>query len=528
MSTMEKSCPPTEALAGWLQGSLAPQDRSHLASHLAACDECRRAVAIASTLDAPPAAPVNEILLSKVVAASRPRRFFPFAAAAAAVLAAVVGFSMFPKNSPPSAPPPAVVQRPTEVVPAVKPAPTPEIRRTGTPVAPPQPGEAPKNPTVVVEQPKAPSKTVVAPEKPGEEKTVTIVIPETAPDPKPGPKETVAPVKVPVDVLSLAPVFVIDPVGDLWLRRDEAEAKAVSLEKVAYKDKFSTRNGGASFSLEARTSVMLEKGSEVALWHVKADDLYSMALDQGLVMLDTEGSSQKWRISFGNSKLDFNNLNGRLAVESRGDRMSALLLDGSAELKIGTMAKKAQVGQEVVFSREGTVVEQKVETQKKLARLDELRPKVFTAFNSTFDEKSDESQAYPYAVVTGKRALGPTGFFLQADSLAAGKPGEKNALTSEIHLDRTFGVVTGMWIKFRYRTNLPTFSVKIGNYSADFTSRVRAGQWGEGEIPLGAFFFEGTPLYPTDPVENVRFTGSTEKKNGQLDIDGVQFLRRVK
>src|SRR6185295_15501124 len=112
------------------------------------------------------------------------------------------------------------------------------------------------------------------------------------------------------------------------------------------------------------------KPAEAAFSHLKGDDIYALALEQGLVMLDTEGSSQKWRISFGNSKLDFNNLNGRLAVESRGDRMSALLLDGSAELKIGSMAKKAQIGQEVVFSREGTVIEQKVETQKKLARLD--------------------------------------------------------------------------------------------------------------------------------------------------------------
>jgi len=112
MSTMEKSCPTTEALAGWLQGSLAPQERSHLASHLAACDECRRAVAIASTLEAPPAAPVNEILLARVVAASRPRRMVHVAAAAAAIFAvAAVGFAMFSKSSSPPAPVAPVVER---------------------------------------------------------------------------------------------------------------------------------------------------------------------------------------------------------------------------------------------------------------------------------------------------------------------------------------------------------------------------------------------------------------------------------
>jgi hypothetical protein len=527
MSTMEKPCPTTEDLAGWLQGSLDPQARGHLTSHLAACDECRRTLAIASTIDAPPAIPINGMLLSRVVAASRPRRTLPFAAAAAAALAVVaVGFSLFSRSAP--TPPVTAVHPPPAVEPvAVKPVVKPEDPRTVTPAplpAPPTPTvEAPKAP-VAVETPKTAEKPVPT-EKPAPEKPAPV-----APDvvEKPVVKDTPPPVKAPVDVLTLAPVFVIDPVGDLWLKRDQAEAKAVSLEKAAYKDKFTTRNGTAAFTLEARTSVMLEKNSEVAFWHQKSDDIYSLALDQGLVMLDTEGSSQKWQISFGNSKLDYNNLNGRLAVESRGDRMSALLLDGSAELKIGSMAKKALVGQEFVFSREGTVVEQKVETQKKLARLDELRPKVFTAFSSTFDEKGDEFQPYPYAVVAGKRALGPAGFYLQADSLLAQKPGEKNGLASEIHLDRAFGVVSGMLIKFRYRTNLPAFSLKIGNYSVDFASRVRAGQWGDGEIPLGAFQHEGIPMIPTDPVENVRFTGSTERKNGQLDIDGVQFLRRVK
>src|SRR6187549_1392045 len=104
MSTMEKFCPTTEVLAGWLQGNLDPQQRGSLTAHLAACDECRRAVAIASSIDAPPAVPVNEILLSRVVAASRPRRILPFAAAAAAVMAAAVGFSVTRHGAPPPAP----------------------------------------------------------------------------------------------------------------------------------------------------------------------------------------------------------------------------------------------------------------------------------------------------------------------------------------------------------------------------------------------------------------------------------------
>src|SRR6185503_5948725 len=101
MNTMEKSCPDILTLAGWLEGTLSPPDRARMESHLAGCDDCRRAVALASTLEAPAqAGAVNEILLSKVVSASRRRRFVPMAAAAAAVLAVAVGFTLFPRSSP--------------------------------------------------------------------------------------------------------------------------------------------------------------------------------------------------------------------------------------------------------------------------------------------------------------------------------------------------------------------------------------------------------------------------------------------
>ncbi|MBI3854487.1 MAG: zf-HC2 domain-containing protein, partial [Planctomycetes bacterium] len=372
MSTMEKSCPDVLTLSGWLEGSLSPQDHSRMASHLAACDECRRTVALSSTLEAPASAgPVNEILLSKVVSASRRRRFVPFVGAAAAVLAVAVGFALYPKAAPPPvyrvANEPSAATETVAVAPA--PSPLPAVKPVDSPsTLPLLPVVPPKDP-VAVAPPKDPVKPPV-PETPAVKPSPNPTVVDPAPLPLPAPvvaarenpRET-----PPADVALLTPVYVLDAVGDLWLKRDKAESKAGSLEKAAWKDWFAARSSGAAFSLEARTSVMLEKGSEAAFSHLKAEDTYGLALDQGLVLLDTEGSSQKWQISFGKNKLSFSDLNGRLAVESRGDRLSALLLDGSAEMKIGSLAKKAQVGQEIVLSREGQqVVEQKVETQRKL------------------------------------------------------------------------------------------------------------------------------------------------------------------
>lgn len=524
MSTMEKFCPESETLALYLEGGLSPEERARVTSHLAACDDCRRAVALTSSLEAAPAsAAVNEVLLQRVVAGSRKRRITPLAvAAAAAFLAVGIGFSLTSSSEKPATPPvaklspaPAVaVKPPVEPTPAPAPAdpapsPKPVVKAPEPPKENPTPAPPPETP--VVKDPPRPE-----PKQPEPTPAPAPVV--VAPKPAPAPA---------VEDKGLDPVMVVDATGDLWLKRDQNEAKAGSFERAASKDRLTARTGAASFSLEARASVMLEKGSDAAISKVRSDDSYSLALGQGLVMLDTEGSSQKWRIAFGGTEVDFNNLNGRLSVESKGDRVSAMLLDGSAELKIGAMARKATVGQEVVLSREGQVVEQKGEALKKMARFDELRPKLFMAFAATFDEKKDDPPLFPYTIVTGKLAAGPTGLYLACEGPPSPKPGERMTIAGEVRPERAFSVSSGMVVRFRYRTTLPTFTVKLGKYTAEVPNR-RAGQWADAEVPLRDFTFEGTPLLPTDPVDGVRFSVTFEKRSGQLDIDGVQFLRRVR
>jgi len=528
MNAMEKSCPEPEILARYLENVLTPDERKRVTGHLADCDECRRTVSLASSLETAPAVPVqvNEVLLQRVVSGSRRRRFLPMALAAAGILIGVVSVSIL--RSPGAASPridreerllPAevAVARPAEpetpakpVPPPLAPEPAPAVVRT------PEPEKPRPNPVVVL--PKEDPKPLPTPERPK---------PELPVDPKPDPVAVVAPapLKPAAEDKGFVPILVVDPVGDLWLKRDQEDLKAGAFDRAAWKDRLSARAGAASFSLEARASVMLEKGSDVAFSKVKSDDSYNLALGQGLVMLDTEGSSQKWRIAFGQSELDFNNLNGRLSVESRGDQMSAMLLEGAAELKIGSLSKKATVGQEVVLSREGQVVEHKGEALKKMARFDELRPKLFMAFAATFDEKKDDLPLFPYTVTAGRLVPGPTGLYLQCEGPPSPKAGERMTIAGEVHPDRSFAVASGMVLRFRYRTTLPTFTVKLGKYAAELTAR-RAGQWADMEVLLRDFSFEGTPLLPTDPIDAIRFSVSFEKRSGQLDIDGVQFVRR--
>src|SRR5688500_10207983 len=103
MSHMERICPDPEVLALWVDEELLPEDRADAAAHLAGCDECRRTVALSAALDPVPAGAVNEVLLARVVAASRRRPVWPYAAAAGALVALGVGLWAW-NSAPPSAP----------------------------------------------------------------------------------------------------------------------------------------------------------------------------------------------------------------------------------------------------------------------------------------------------------------------------------------------------------------------------------------------------------------------------------------
>src|SRR5437762_12081058 len=93
MRDMGDFCPDPGALAGWLEQSLSAPERARVTAHLASCDECRRAVTIASAIEPPAAGQVDELLLQRVVRTSRRRPWAPWiGAAAAALLVAGVAF----------------------------------------------------------------------------------------------------------------------------------------------------------------------------------------------------------------------------------------------------------------------------------------------------------------------------------------------------------------------------------------------------------------------------------------------------
>lgn len=523
MSDMN-GCPGTDLLAGWVEGSLSAAERSELAAHLAACDECRRAVVLASGLEVPAsAAAMDEALLARLVAASRRRAAWPWAVAAAALLAVALGAWLTQEQGSP-----VVATNDPEKKSMVPPSPASTAAE-----APKEPESVPAPPPVTLPVPAAPPSPVPAagktddpappapraPDAPRDTATATATVPS-----KPGITEA--------DTSNVfTAVFVTDPGGDLWIKRaDAAPARLGVFERVGPKDRLLTRESGASFTLEGRASVVLEKGSEASVFYNKPDKAYALALEKGIAMVDTEGSPQSWHFSQGQSQLRFTGVKGRLSLEPRGGQICALVLDGQAEL---AGRQKVDPGREVTLSRDGKPVTTKSsDSKKKQARYAELRPKGLTVFIAAFEETKDAPQPFAYVVPSGRLVKeGPLGFLRAQppEGLAQiGVTSEKVVLSATVQPQPSVLAATGMTIRFRCRTNCPEVMVRLGSHAAVYAPRVTAGTWAEAELRLEDFRHEGVPLIPSDPVVQVRFEGSIEKKAGVLEIDWVRFLRRAR
>jgi hypothetical protein len=515
MSGMDRVCPDPSRLAAWVEKTLEPAERSALAVHFAECDECRRSVALTSTMPPAPAGlqPVDPALLARVLRAGRPARFWPLAAAAALALAVLAALLRPSPQTPPvtsAAPHPVPAPEPSrtvvavpahvEVAPrpvAVKPAPVPdEGFLPARPVTEPAPVPAPK------------------PLKPA----------PVAEAPRPAPPTTTT------DYAKIfGSLFVFEPAGELLVRRGRGEAAPLQgTERVGWQDALETRSG-AGFNVDGRAAVALEKGAEAGLTVFTPDAAYRLSLAKSAAWIDTEGSVQHWQVLHGTSQVDLKAFNGRAVVEPRGDSLAVQLLEGRVDVVSGGAVKRGQVGREVVLSREGALGEQKAETQKRLARFLELRPKGGTAFAASFDEPKDEVKPFPYALVSGRLGGGPGAWYLMADwAPVPAKPSEQGPLTAALRPDRAFPVTSGMVLRFRYRTNLTKVVLGLGRYESDLLPKARPGAWTDAEVPVSTFSFEGTPLLPTDAVEEIRFSGAGAAPGGRLDVDGVHFLRRAR
>lgn len=531
MSQMERVCPEIDVLAAWVEGSLPPTERLRVKAHLASCDDCRRTASLAATLEPVEAlGAVDEVFVQRLAMASRRRPQWPWAVAAGVLLALGAALLAGRSGRPPEAPP-AALERPA-------PLPDPVAKVDPPPVVPPPlpPKTVPAPAPVVVEDPGPP---VVAVPVPPVLKPVPVIQPEP---PKPDPvavRPPTPPVPAPATATDLTtvftPVFAVDPSGDLWLSRDGAEAaKAGVFERVAFKDVFAAKTEAAGFTIEGRASVVLEKGAEAAVSWYRADEAYRLNLARGPVFVDTEGGVQKWLFTAGAARLAFPELHGKAAVELRPDGLGVLLLEGKAVVESGGRRQDVEPGREVVLSAAGAPdVRKGPSTADRLARLAKARPKTATVFAATFDERKDKDVVlpFPYTVLMGRVVPTPAGAYLEAARTTT----DRVAVTAALKPDRMIAASEGMVVRFRYRTNLGAFTVKLlepqaggkdREYAVDVPVRSRATTWAEAELPLSGLLNEGVPMVPSTSIREIRIEGAG--KNGNLEVDALQFMRRAR
>jgi hypothetical protein len=540
MTDMERVCPETDVLGAWVEGSLPLTERPRVKAHLASCDDCRRTVALASTLEAVEAeVAVDDLFAQRLAAAARRRPRWPWAVAAAGLLAA--GAALLAGRSGRAPEPPTVVlptPPATEAVakvepPVVAPAPPPPAVPRPTPPAPPAVVEDQGQPLVAVPVPPpvVPPK-VEAPKPPAVEPTVPV--------PVPAPSPVVARPATETDLsLVFMPVFAVDPAGDLWLRREAAEpAKAGAFERVAFRDVFAARADAAAFTLEGRAAVILEKGAEAAVSWYRAEESFRLDLARGVVYVDTEGRTQKWQFAAGMSRASLSDLAGKVAVEMRAEGIGIVLLEGKAVLDGAGRKHDLGPGREVILSPDGAAELRKVvPTADRLARLAKARPKTSTVFAATFDERKDVVLPFPYTVLMGRVVPTSAGAYLEATAVTGRSAGERGPLTAALKPDRMIEAADGMVIRFRYRTTLSAFTVKLvepqadgrdREYAALVPVRGKAATWTEVELPLGTLVDEGVPVVPSTRIREVRLVAADPAgKSPILQVDSLHFLRRA-
>ncbi len=522
------SCVELDFLAAWVEGALSREERARVTAHLGDCDECRRAVELASGVESAPARPLDEVLLARIHQGSRQRSpGLAWVAAAAGLLVALIipvlatrSRGPDPVAAAPKTPPAVKVARPE--LPGEVPY-TPESHPEAVEVRKPVPLDPMPPATPPVKPPSVPMPAPVA----DSPKPVPVPEPPAPPPAVPSPPPTAA-----VDLASLFTPFVLsDPAGDLWVRRTAADSvRARIVERVGIADVVAAPAETGAFVVDGRSTLVLEKGAEALVGYVKPEQVYAVILRKGAVLVDTEGAAQNWRFTVGDGLVTFMNATGRLMAESRGDKVAVTLLEGRGDLRIGPQSRKAEAGRTVSLARDGQVTSEKAAPDRR--RIDLLlkaRPAEATAWSAAFDEQEGD-RPFAYTLTAGRRVEdSPAEAYLglAPDDFSRSTTG-KFLVSSGVKPEAPLLSTSGMILKFRYRTTSASFVIRLGKYSLRFVSRNTGGAWSEARVPLSSFMHEGVTMGLMERVADVWFEGIFDRNSGQIDVDAIQFLRRLR
>ncbi len=334
---MTPACPDTQAIAAQVESTLTPDESASLLDHAAACDECRRELAIVAlrrhSAPAPVPAPVQMRVKHAVSSTfergssrrlariARPRPVLPFVAAAAAILVAAIAAAIVLRPKPPDEP---VVRNPKREAPRENPAvPTPDIKQ---PVAPTERIEwPPVLPDAPIDEPAITHKP--EPPKPEEPKNPVVDKPKD-PDPKPDeprqkPSETVA--------LKFSPVTLTDVGGEVYIKRkDKKDKEKVSgIISVGDGDVLMAEKLTAFFLLGDFPIALMPK-TTVTVAFEKETHAPALMLEQGEALIDSSaGKGSKWIVSNASVSLILDKTRAKFSASTDGRSLAVTALSES-------------------------------------------------------------------------------------------------------------------------------------------------------------------------------------------------------
>jgi hypothetical protein len=310
--------------------------------------------------------------------------------------------------------------------------------------------------------------------------------------------------------------------GGLRIARGEAKpAERKPFERVDGRDMIEAVGPGAGLSVDGRAILALSAGARASVFRSEADRAYGLEIHQGSALVDTEGATQRWKVSFGRAELNFAALNGRVVLEGRGEgELAVTLLEGRAELKDPGRGPRLGSGREWVCRADGRWADRPADFRRWKA-LAALLPPQTTLFAATFEEAAGET--FAYTVLAGRVMREGGRAYLSA--AGGGEAGPVPA--AAIRPEPAIPYLTGLRLRIRCRSDAPEVTIHLGPFRAA-AALPRKGVWQEVEVALDEFHHEGVRMVPSDMVTEVRVSLPEERREGTLDLGAVSLVRRMR
>jgi len=499
------ACPDDEKLASLLDGRLDSAERALVLEHCGSCDDCRRAVALARLSKDEPIrglTPVQERAARRIALRTAPGWGWLPLAMAAAALVAVTFIAVLVLR--PEKPEPSTVKSKADPERSLT---QPQPPRVDEHVAP-----APPAPPVPKPEPKVtPDPEPPKPEPPKVDPPPESPKPEPPPEPEP-PKEEPKPKRDPGRTRTdLAALFdridVLEVTGALTGAKPESSA--------GWDDLYATESG-ATFNLQGRALVSLDRQSEIAVARARTGDALVIAMQKGRAFLDTVKNDLALELWYADRQFVVPAASGRAMLDVTSGTLKMTVLAGQVDVRGGT---SATAGHTIVFAAAG-LLKAKADAdavRAALVRANELRPRQMTLCRADF------GRGQPLAA----GQLGEEGKV----GYAYGTCGRDPSLPQPIEAQVWIGVQFPQAVRctsqtelvLRCRTNATKLNVVVDGFLKETPVKPTGNSWAEIVISLRGAEKEGVEIVD----EDFRSVYVGAKNGSQLDLDVLQVRRRV-